>query len=412
MSAAIVSHRRIASERTGVSELAQAGRTESCGRARALAAVAVLAGLLVAGAAAAAESVFQIGARINVAADGQEDVWALGGQVSVLGRADKDVWVAGGDVEIDVDAEGDLWAAGGRVAMRGSVGQDAWIAGATIDIAGTVGQDLRAAGATVSVAEGARVGDSSRLIGAFVGFRGAASGELAIAADEIVFSGTAAGPVSLTGRVVRITDGARIAGDVTVHMVGSPEVAPGAQIGGRLTVGLPEPAPSPGRDWSLYGMVSLAFAASAFMVAAAATFLAPALMATATGTLRSRPGLAFVNGLVAAIGGPLVALALIVILVTAPLGVFLFMAFPLLALLGHAIIGAVIGEKLLAVPGGKTGTLRRLAGLALGVVLVAAVGLLPLVGVPVVLALLVLGVGAALLALAEHLFGFVPKSIT
>jgi len=379
--------------------------------ARALALIAGLAVLFDAGAAAAQESIVRLGARLNVAADGQEDVWALGGQVSALGAAGRDVWIVGGDVEVDMDVAEDLVAVGGRVVLRGSVGQDAWIVGAAVDVAGAVAQDLHAVGATVSISDEARMGDGSRIIGALVEFRGGASGALAIAADEVTFSGTATGPVTLTGRIVRIADGARIDGDVTVRMIGSPEVAPGAKIGGRLTVSLPEPPGAPGRDWGLRGTVSFVFAVSAFVVAAAAMFLAPVVMATATGALVSRPGLALANGLVAAIGGPVVAVVLIVIVVAAPLGLFLSMAFPLLALLGHGIVGAAIGNKLLPAAAGQSGALRRLASLLIGVVLVSAVGLLPLIGFPIVLLLLILGVGAALLALAEHLFGFTPRGV-
>jgi len=383
-------------------------------RAWSSALIAGLAAVALAGQAAAQErreSIVQLGARVNVTAEGHEDITAAGGRVSVLGSARDDVWVAGGDVELDIGTGGDLWAAGGRVEMRGAIGQDAWIAGASIYVEGSVGQDLNAAGATVIVEEEASVGERARLVGAFVDFRGRADGALTITADEIMISGSVVGPVTLQGRIVRIRDSARIAGDVMVRMVGSPSIAQGAEIGGRLTVGLPDPPEATGRDWSLYGMVSLALAASAFVIATVAMFLAPAVMATATGTLRNRPGLALANGLVAAIGGPIVAVVLIVIVITAPLGAFLFMAFPLLALVGHGIVGALVGEKLFSTAGGKGGTLRRLAGLAVGVVLVAAIGLLPFIGIPVVLFLLVLGVGAALLALAEHLFGFTPRGV-
>lgn len=388
--------------------MGRARKIERLGCALALALIVGLAVGLHAGAAAAQESLFQVGARLNVAADGQQDVWAAGGQVSVLGTAGKDVGVGGGDIEIDIDAGGSLFVAGGRIAMRGSIAKNAWMAGASIDIAGSVGQDLHAAGATISVAEGARVGDSSRFLGAYVDYRGAATGSLEVVADEIVFAGSAKGPVTLTGRVVKIADGARVDGDVTVHMVGNPEVSPGAEIGGRLTVSLPESPEAPGRDWGVRGTFAFVFAVSAFVVAAASMFLAPVVMATATGTLVSRPGLSLANGLVAAIGGPIVAAVLIVIIVTAPLGLFLFMAFPLLALLGHGIVGAAIGNKLLPAAEGQS-ALRRAASLLVGVVLVSAIGLLPLIGVPVVLLLLILGVGAALLALAEHLFGIKPQ---
>ncbi|MCB1437939.1 MAG: polymer-forming cytoskeletal protein [Rhodobiaceae bacterium] len=388
------------------------------GRWRGAAAIAValcvlaLAQFLAAAARAEEDDIFRIGARINVVADGHASVWAAGGQVSVLGVAKKDVWVSGGDVEIDVVTEGDLSTFGGGVELRGRIGQDAAVAGANVEISANIGKDLRIAGATVLVADSTSIDGVTAIYAAHADFRGEARGDLRILADEVVFSGHAEGAVILQGRKVRISKTARIDGDVTVRMLGEPVVEPGATIGGQLTRALPRKGTDEGRDWGLFTNISIAFAASAFVIAAAAMFLGPAIMATAAGTLKSRPALAFVNGLVAAIGGPIVAGALILIVVTAPLGLFLFMAYPLLALLGHGLVGFVIGDRLIALASFEVNTFMRLVAVAVGVSLVSAVGLIPFVGLPLVLLILVSGVGAVLLALAEHLFGFATKRAT
>lgn len=370
--------------------------------------------LLFSAVAASAQSgdIFDVGARIDVVADGQDSVWAAGGQVSVLGTAKGDVWVSGGDVEIDIVTEGDLSSFGGGVRLRGRVAQDAAIAGASVVVSADIGQNLRIAGATVRVLEGAEIAGRTAIYGASAEFLGNARGGLYILADQVVFSGHASGDVTLQGRSVRITSAARIDGDVTVRMLGEPIVEPGAEIGGALTTAPPRERAERGRDWGLFTNVSIAFAASAFFIALAAMFLSPSIVATASGALRHRTGLSLANGLVAAIGGPLVALALVAIIITAPLGLFLFMAFPLLALLGHGLVGYVIGETLIAYSGIAPRMLVRLAAVAIGVSLVSAIGLIPYIGIPLALLILVFGIGAVLLALAEHLFGFTQKSAT
>lgn len=365
------------------------------------------------GAGHADPSVFQLGARIDAAAEGHQDVWAAGGQVTVLGNVQEDVWVAGGTVEIDVVAHGDLWAAGGSVEFRGHVGQDAWIAGGSVEIAGNVANDLHVAAANLKVADSAQMGPGSKLYAANVVFNGAANGALSVAGDEVEINGHVRGPLTIQGRIVHIGDSAQIDSDVTVRMIGEPDVAPGAKIAGKLSVVLPRAEIATQPDWGFYSMISVAFAASAFIIGAAWMLLMPAVMRTAAGTLRNRTGLAFINGLLAAIGGPVVAAALVLTLVAAPLGLFLVLAFPLLALAGHAVAGYVIGERLFGTAGTDRPTvMRRLVMQGVGVLIVSTIGLLPYIGIPIVLLILTLGVGAALLAFAEHLFGFAAKSAT
>jgi hypothetical protein len=364
--------------------------------------------------AASAQSgdIFDIGARIDVIAEGQDSVWVAGGQVSVLGNAKGDVWISGGDVEIDIATEGDLSSFGGGVRLRGRVAQDVAIAGASITVSADIGQNLRMAGATIRVLDSASIAGRTAIYGASAEFSGDARGGLYILADEVVFSGHASGDVTLQGRSVRIASGARIDGDVTVRMLGTPIVEPGAAIGGAIIAEPPLERAGRDRDWGLFTNLSIAFAASAFVIAVVAMFLSPAIVATASGALRHRAGLALANGLVAVIGGPVVAFALVAIFVTAPLGLFLFMAFPLLALLGHGLVGYVIGDVLIDATGLARRTLTRLAAVAIGVTLVSAIGLIPYIGIPLVLIILVFGIGAVLLAAAEHLFGFAQKSAT
>lgn len=378
------------------------------------AAVGLLAAFSAVGAAPALaqETLFRAGARNDVVVDGQGNVIALGARVGVLGQARGDIWALGAQVEVDTVTDAGLSALGGSVDVRGRYGGDAWVTGGNVSIDATVAGRLRVVAASVTVGRTARVGAGSTLAGASVTFGGEARGALTIAGDEIVVTGRIAGPLTLEGRAVRIADGADIDGDVIVRSDAAPAVAAGARIAGRLTVEPPPPRTAPVRDWSFNWMVVLAFAASAFVVAASIMLLMPAVMATATGTVRNRLPLALINGLLAAIGGPIVAVALVLILVTLPLGAFLFMAFPLLALLGHGTIGSAVGERLLAMTGLAANTFMRLVALAVGVGLVAALGLIPYLGIPLVLLLLVIGVGAALLAFAEHLFGSGPKSAT
>lgn len=365
-----------------------------------------------AGAPASAQMLFKAGARNTVIADGQDDVVAIGARVSVLGEAAGDIWALGAQAEVDAVAKGDLSVMGGSVDVRGRYGGDAWLSGGTVLFDGAVGGELGVVGATVNIGPGARIGADATLVGASVTFLGAADGALTVNGDEITVAGRVAGPLTLAGRVVRIADGADIAGAVSVHSANPPQIAPGARLAGEIRTAPPVPERVPARDWRFNWMVVLAFAASAFVVAASVMLLMPAVMATATGTVRNRLPLAFINGVLAAIGGPIVAVGLVLMLVTLPLGAFLFMAFPLLALLGHGTIGNAIGQWLLALTGIEANMFMRLVALAVGVGIVAALGLIPYLGIVLVLLLLVVGVGAALLAFAEHLFGSAPKSAT
>ena len=361
--------------------------------------------------ALAQERMIEAGGRLNLVPEGSRDVWAAGGQISVLGTVRDNVWVTGGSVEIDVVAGGDVLAGGGAVDLRGDVANDAWIAAGSIDVAGHIGRSLQAAGANIVIRDSTEIDGDAAFFGAVVTFSGLAKGPVSLRGRDVIFAGRAQGNVVLEGRSVRIADGALIQGDVIVRSANRPLIAPGAKIIGTLTQ---EPGISytGGRDWSFWLLVSLTFALSAFAVGGVLILLMPTVMATATGNLANRPVLALVNGLLAAIGGTLVALGLLVTLVAAPLGGFLLLAFPLLALLGHAIVGYTLSDRLFGGMIGRKSVFSQFIIMAVGVILVAIVGLIPIIGWLLVLLLLVVGVGAALLAFAEHLFGLMPKRAT
>lgn len=362
--------------------------------------------------AAAQETTFRAGARTNVVVDGEENVVALGGRVSVLGNARGDLSVFGGAIEVDAVTEGEAAVFGGSIDFRGRFGKDATVMGGSVEIGAEVGGKLQAVGASLTVTEAARMAAGSSLAGASVEFAGTALGALTVNADEVTVSGTVQGPLTVNARSVTIAPGAKIDGELILRTGGTPNISDQASIGGEITMQEPEPEGPDPRDWAFGWMIVLAFAASAFVVGASVTLLMPDIMTSATDMVGSRTGLVLINGLLAAIGGPIVALALMAMVVTFPLGIFLFMAFPLLALLGHGIMGNALGRRLLALVMKEPNTFMRLVGLAAGVGIIAAVGLLPFVGIVLVLILLIVGVGAGLLAFAEQLFGSFGKRAT
>jgi hypothetical protein len=356
---------------------------------------------------AAAVDMRRFGGSVNVAAEGEDDLWAMGGDVTILGNVAEDVWAAGGRVEVDVTAGGDVWIAGANTELRGSVAEDAWIGGANILVDAKVGQNLHAAGANVEVTQASEIGRNSSLYGATVVFRGRAGPNLNIAADSIVFEGTVEGPLTLEGRRVEIGDGARIAGELTIYSVNQPMVSPRASLAGQPTVQPSRPAtgaPQP-TNWLFTASVLLAFAASAFVLGLALLLLMPDVTNSMVRSLRSRAPLTAVNGLLALVGGIAVALVLIVSLIGAPLGFFLLLALPLLALAGHAVTGLTIAELVFNRDDDPLGWLKRAALLAAGVVFVAAFGFIPYVGWLIILALLVFGMGSVMLTLGAFLFG-------
>ncbi len=122
----------------------------------------------------------------------------------------------------------------------------------------------------------------------------------------------------------------------------------------------------------------------------------------AESVIAAEPLKAFGTGLFAAILIPILAIAAIVTIVGAPLGLGILLgALPLLAFVGFLVGGIFLGEELLGTRK-EPAVARPYRGALLGLVLLQVIGLVPVVGGMATAVASILGLGAILLLGMAH----------
>lgn len=292
---------------------------------------------------------------------------------------DEDLETFAGSVVIRGTVDGDLSAFAGdiRIAQGGTVTGDVETAGGSVVIAGTVGGDVEAAGGSVRVTETGQI-----------------DGALEAGAGSVTVNGTVGGDAQLGADSIRLGPGARIGGDL-IHD-GDLTRAEGATVEGTVTrdddldAGVGGPiAQAPGAAFTVYSLlVNL-------LVGAVLLLAFPWFSEGVADRVADDPVRTGAIGLVAAIAIPIGLVLLLFTILGIPLSLAGFVIFGLLTWIGTIYGRYAVGEWVLSF----TGRDNRWLALLIGVVSVALLTLVPLVGWLVELVVFVLGFGALVTAL-------------
>lgn len=370
-----------------------------------------------------------------------DDVIAGADTFILQGTVQGDLVVFGGSVTIAPGAhvEGDLIAAGGQVVLEGQVRDDARIAGAVLTVGerAEVGDDLIAAGQSLETRAGSWIGGElvfgggqallagSVLQGARLGangldLRGRIGGDVHAAVGEpgrgpafsplMFFQDLPPVPQVAPGLAVR--EGARIEGNLSYAGLQDAAI-PSGVVAGKVTRQAPETpaAPSPASRV----LAILRSLAALLVVGLLLLWLAPKPLQGGASALQAHPGSSLGWGFVSLIGslvcvlsivlatalaatvlgvlslGSLMALAILAGIVTVAAFVI---AFVTVALFVSKVVVAYLGGRLMLArikPGWGE---RRVAALFAGVIALALLGALPVIGGAIQLLAVLLGLGA------------------
>lgn len=312
------------------------------------------------------------------------DVYAFAGTVRVDGTIDGDLVASGGLVDVTGTVTGDVLAAGGSVNITGTVGGDTRIAGGTLSVGGAIKEDLAAIGGRLTVTSSGTVG-----------------GDLIAGTGQLTIDGAVAGNV--LARTGTYTKTGTIGGteDVTITPRESQPGQPGA-------------APTPTQQI----IDAVRHFVVVVVIGALLIWFAPRAYARMKTALQQRPLQAAGWGIVAILGfGVLLIVVLIAMILLAiafgllgfsdlvGIGVLGGIVAILGASLGFAVVAGYVADALVGVVlaslvmrGENQSRWRELAVLAVGAAVVVLLSSLPIVGPWVKLVVILLGLGAALMA--------------
>ncbi len=329
-----------------------------------------------------------------------EDVYAAGGTVDILATVEGDVVVAGGRVTVGERVSGDVIAAGGSVSVRADIGDDVRLAGGDITLSSAVGDDAIAAGGNVTLMPDARINGRAWLSGGRIEVAGTVGKELKATGVRIVLSGRVNGDVDLRGRAISILDSAIIDGNLVYRSPREAEIASGAKIHGTISY-----EPVERQVWAIVAAVAgagLVVLLSLIVTGSALYLIFSYFIETAVTTIRTESWKCLGLGLAVFAATPVV-IGVLFMTVIGWLPALVTGALYMLLLLAGFLSGAFyVGSIAPGLRGrGVVTRARRLLSFAVALIVLTLLGLVPLLGVLLLFALMLLGTGSLMLGMYQ-----------
>lgn len=338
------------------------------------------------------------------------DVFVAGASASINAPSPRDAFVSGFSSSLDGDVAGDGHAAGFDVNVDGNIRGDLYVVGASISVNGSVGEDLTATGFSVRTGADASVGGNARIAAGSIVVSGPVSGSLAATGGTVQLNGAVAGDATLAGAEIKFGENARIGGRLTYHAPSQIDIPASVAPADRVSF-VPIENAEGWRDmaekhaWSFWpsflSVVSAFVVTLVFLLVVAAVLIgfAPSTVERCRAAALARPGrsllagflvLAMLIGLVPVSAVTIIGIPLIPVVILA-----IVAAWILAYLLGAYAIALRLATALFAPVRGNA---ERIAALAAGLVVLAILNFIPVLGWLINLAIMLYGLGAIAIA--------------
>ena len=324
-----------------------------------------------------------------------DDLFVAGRDVQVTDPGLEDVYAAGRSVAVQANARESVHAAGRTVRLAGAVGRDAYAAGRDVEIRGPVTGDVTAFGARVEMNGSA--GDDAILVGREVEVAGPIAGNATLVGREVEIAAPISGSVQVRADRIRFGPAARIDGTLAYWSpnrvdVPASVIAPNRVTGVRVTEPSKRAKPTP----TARAVRFLAGVVLFVLLAALFAAVAPGPLERAHEQAVRRPWLNLLMGIIAtsAIFGSI--LVLVLSIVGIPLAPVVVVLAPFALAMGYLTAAFTVGRLSLGLARVRRmeGRLGVFVAMATGVVLLAILRLVPIFGWLVLVAAVVVGLGA------------------
>ena len=334
-----------------------------------------------------------------------------------------DLYIGAQTINIDGTVSGDLWAGGTFITLNGVIKGGVVCVGQTVIISADVGRTVRVAGQTVSISGNI---DGDLIVGGtdvYIASTATIKGDLVFGAQNMRIDGVIEGDIKGGGGVVTIgaeTKGsvdisvesltvlpaANINGDLTYTSGKEADIQSGAKIGGKTSHN-----PPPSEDKSDKASPFAPFSGVpgkiiGFLMAVLTGFilvlLAPRRLMSITDSMRSKIGPSAGWGAVVLFATPIAAILVCITIVGIPVGLIALALYGIALYLAQIPVGLLIGRLILGRFRNVEGKAMMVAALALGLLIISLLTLIPYVGFVIRLAVMLFGLGAAVVSVRQR----------
>lgn len=337
---------------------------------------------------------------------------------TVIINTDRSVVLAGGNVNPSKPVPENLVAAAGRIVVDQPVGKNAILAAGAIDLRAPVGGSLRAAAGSITVGSSvdghaslaagevrltreAAIDGAAHIFAGTITIDGHIAGPLRASGERIIINGNVDGDVKAAAEQIVLGPGAHIGGTLEYASASELVKSEGAMVAGAVTRKQTHDAhdagemlPRVSQGAKIFGTIVSYLA----LLGCGALFLsvAPIFSVEAPDRIKSAPGRSLGMGLLALIGVPILAVLFILTIIGIPVGAMLVALYPILLVFGFIVgtlFAANAATSLLKLRPPPT-IARAIGHYAIALAVVMLLGRVSGIGGFIVLALIVLGIGA------------------
>ncbi len=340
---------------------------------------------------------------VRVASDEviKKGLYITGGDVvEISGVVEGDVYTGGSQVSVDGVIEGDLIAGGGTINISGTVVGDVRIAGGQVNISGEVGNLTMFAGY-------AEITDSAKVNGYILSGAGnltiaaPVDGDVRVGAGNLVISNKVDGDVDASVETLRLTSEAEIAGNLSYVSDLEAVIDQKATVSGKIKR---TPIPQPIKDKDLaplkkgLGKAGSSIRMIGFLMALAfGLFMLrffPNYVNSVAATLKNELWQSLLAGFLTLFIAPLVMFVLVFTVVGIPFSLFGFFLYVVYIYLAKIFVAICIGDFLYERIGREK---TKYLPFVLGLIVFYVLSIIPYIGGLTGFAVLLFGLGAAVL---------------
>lgn len=331
------------------------------------------------------------------------DSYSAGQNVMIAEPVVHDLFATGYAVTLTVPVAGDAHLAAYDVQSNTDIAGDLYAGGFTVTVAGTVKGDVTAIGNAVVVKTTAPISGNVRAAGTNVALDAAVDGSMLVAGRTVTINGPIKGDLSFYGETLTFGSGARVDGQVLIHAPKDIAVPASVATADRVSFSLLTSPQFPSEMGQTAEIVAKSFWVTLWaavlwwllllIVGAALISLNAGLVDKLQTLAAVRPvrriGLGFVA--FAAVVGllPVVAATVVGLLLLPFVLIFVVAACSAAYLAGVYLIGAAIAARMTSIEG----TGRKIAVLAVSLVVAGLVTMIPFVGWLLTMLLVTFGFG-------------------
>ena len=321
-----------------------------------------------------------------------DDVVMAGGSpfIRALDSVPGDAILFGGDATFEGTAGGDYLGAGGNQKIGGHIHGSVRSAGGEIHVMGAVDRNATIAGGNVSLDSAGIIGGNAYITGGNVTVAGSVRGSLLASGGNVTINGPVGRDVEVAAGGLTLGPRAQIAGSLRYRVDKSKvRIDPAAKVTGSITA-LP-----PRETGGLRGVLwVLGFVIAGIIVVA----IFPRFMMESAETLYQRPVRTGLAGLAWACLIPPFAVLAAVTFIGLPLAIVAMAAWFAIVFMGDLPVALWLGKKILGARA-KPGRSGAIYSALVGGLIIAIVGLIPVLGPIVTIIVAIFGAGAMVLRL-------------